>query len=72
MKVILASLTLLAATAQASVVFSLSSEPNGQGIRKSWVVDRWICKNLIDDGFDDQASWAFVDTGLANGCELYE
>ncbi|KAL6705959.1 hypothetical protein ACN47E_006238 [Coniothyrium glycines] len=71
MKYIIHVLALLAAAANASVVFSLSSEPNGQGIRKSWVVDRWVCKNLAVEGFDDQASWAFVDAGLANGCELY-
>lgn len=72
MKAILPSLALLAASVSASVVFSLSTEPSGQGIRKSWVVDRWICHNLAEDGIDNQASWAFVDAGLANGCELYE
>ncbi|KAF2033055.1 hypothetical protein EK21DRAFT_59787 [Setomelanomma holmii] len=63
---------LLASSTTASVVFSLSSLPNGQGERKSWVVDRWVCKDLAPEGFDDQASWAFVDAGLANGCELYD
>jgi hypothetical protein len=62
----------LASAAAASVVFSLSSLPNGQGDRRSWVVDRWVCKDLAAEGFDDSASWAFVDAGLANGCELYE
>ncbi|KAH7391121.1 hypothetical protein DE146DRAFT_758537 [Phaeosphaeria sp. MPI-PUGE-AT-0046c] len=73
MKLILAAAsTLLATTASASVVFSVSTEPNGQGIRKSWVVDRWKCHNLAEDGIDNQASWAFVDAGLANGCQLYD
>ncbi|PSN71705.1 hypothetical protein BS50DRAFT_629843 [Corynespora cassiicola Philippines] len=67
-----AAIGLLALSADASVVFSLASEPNGQGERKSWVVDRWTCKNLADDDFDKQASWAFVDAGLANGCTLYD
>lgn len=66
------SLAVLASSATASVVFSLASEPNGQGERKSWVVDRWKCKDLAAEGFDKMASWAFVDTGLANGCSLYE
>jgi hypothetical protein len=66
------AIALLASSTTASVVFSLSSEPNGQGVRRSWVVDRWKCKDLAPEGFDDQASWAFVDTGLANGCFLYE
>jgi hypothetical protein len=65
-------LALLAATANASVLFALSSEPNGQGIQKSWVVDRWTCHDLSTDDFDKQASWAFVEGGLANGCSLYE
>ncbi|KAH7394566.1 hypothetical protein BKA66DRAFT_456682 [Pyrenochaeta sp. MPI-SDFR-AT-0127] len=72
MKVIIASVTFLAVGVSASVVFSLSTELNGQGIRKSWVVDRWICHNLSKDDLDNKASWAFVDAGLANGCELYE
>jgi hypothetical protein len=73
-----------------SLVFSLASEKNGQGVRKSWVMDRWKCRtrrssftnsacvltfptdNLTDDNFDNEASWAFVDVGLANGCTLYE
>lgn len=62
----------LVTSTSANVVFSLSTEPNGQGVRKSFVVDRWKCQNLDADGIDDQASWAFVDAGLANGCELYE
>ncbi|KAF2796128.1 hypothetical protein K505DRAFT_323574 [Melanomma pulvis-pyrius CBS 109.77] len=62
----------LATRVSASVVFSLSTLPNGQGERKSWVMDRWKCHNLADDGLDNQASWAFVDVGLANGCELYD
>lgn len=65
-------IALLGLSVEASVVFSLSSEPNGQGVRKSWVVDRWKCHDLAQDGFDNQASWAFVDAGLANGCSLYE
>ena len=67
-----ASLALLLTSASASVVFSLSSEAGGKGIRKSWGVDRWKCHDLAQDDFDNQASWAFVDIGLANGCELYE
>jgi hypothetical protein len=70
--ILAATVALLLASASASVVFSLSTEPNGQGVRKSWVVDRWKCKDLAAEGIDDQASWAFVDAGLANGCELYE
>jgi hypothetical protein len=58
-------------TVTANVVFSLASEPNGQGTSRSWVVDRWKCKDLAVEGFDKQASWAFVNAGLANGCELY-
>ncbi|KAH7079839.1 hypothetical protein BKA63DRAFT_229416 [Paraphoma chrysanthemicola] len=66
-------LVLLSATCTtASVVFSLASEPNGQGVRRSWVVDRWVCKDLAPEGFDNEASWAFVDAGLANGCEVYD
>jgi hypothetical protein len=65
-------LTLLAASTNASVLFALSSEPSGQGIQKSWVVDRWVCHDLTTDNFDNQASWAFVEGGLANGCSLYE
>lgn len=73
MKSILAtSLALLAASANASVLFALSSEPNGQGIQKSWIVGRWVCHDLTTDDFDNQASWAFVEGGLAHGCELYE
>jgi hypothetical protein len=70
--ILLTSIALLTACTTASVVFSLSSLPNGQGDRRSWVVDRWVCKDLAAEGFDDSASWAFVDAGLANGCELYE
>lgn len=69
---LLTSLSLLASYATANVVFSLASEPSGQGVRKSFLVDRWKCKDLEPEGFDNQASWAFVDIGLANGCELYE
>jgi hypothetical protein len=73
MKSILATtLAILAASANADVLFLLSSEPNGQGIQKSWVVPRWKCTDLSVDGLDNQASWAFVAGGLANGCELYE
>lgn len=67
-----ATLALCAASVRASLVFSLASEPNGQGTRKSFVTDRWVCKDLAPEGFDNQASWAFVDVGLANGCYLYE
>jgi hypothetical protein len=70
--ILLTSLAFLAVSANASVLFALSSEPNGQGIQKSWVVDRWVCHDLTTDDFDNQASWAFVEGGLANGCELYE
>ncbi|KAF2713530.1 hypothetical protein K504DRAFT_424239 [Pleomassaria siparia CBS 279.74] len=62
----------LTTSVQGSVVFSLSTLPNGQGERKSWVVDRWKCHDLAPDGIDNKASWAFVDVGLANGCELYD
>lgn len=50
------------AAVDASLVFYLSTEPNGQGIRKSFITDRWVCHNLADDGLDNQASWAYVDT----------
>jgi hypothetical protein len=70
--VLAATLALMAVSASASVLFALSTEPNGQGIQKSWVVPRWQCHDLAADGIDDQASWAFVEGGLANGCELYE
>ncbi|KAF2820745.1 hypothetical protein CC86DRAFT_412027 [Ophiobolus disseminans] len=69
---VLAALTLLSTSTSANVVFSLASEPRGQGDRRSWLVDRWKCKPLAPEGFDKQASWAFVDIGLANGCSLYE
>jgi hypothetical protein len=70
--IIAATFALLAASASADVLFMLSSEPNGQGISKSWVVPRWKCTDLSVEDLDDQASWAFVAGGLANGCELYE
>jgi hypothetical protein len=69
--VIAATLSFLATTVSSKVLFSLSTEPNGQGYYKSWVVDRWTCVNL-EPAIDDQASWAFVASGLANGCELFE
>lgn len=73
MKSILAiTLALLSVSASADVLFALSTEPNGQGIVKSWVVKRWACHDLAADGIDKQASWAFVEGGLANGCFLYE
>lgn len=91
MKVFIATaVACMAAAVQGSVVFDLSSEPNGQGVRKSWITDRWVCRmstlnlvpavnrllicidDLTADSFDNQASWAYVDNGLANGCELYE
>ncbi|RYN33733.1 hypothetical protein AA0113_g1863 [Alternaria arborescens] len=72
MKTITAATLLFHITpALSSVVFLLSSETNGQGLSKSWVVDRWKCQNLGAD-IDKQASWAFVASGLANGCFLYE
>jgi hypothetical protein len=70
--VLAATFALMTASASASVLFALSTEPNGQGIQKSWVVPRWQCHDLAADGIDNQASWAFVEDGLANGCELYE
>ena len=54
-----------------SVVFDVSTEPNGQGDRQSFIVDRWKCQNFTAE-LDNQVSWAFVDVGLANGCTLYE
>lgn len=72
MKVAATLLFSLASSASAAVVFTLSSEQNGQGTRKTWGVDRWKCHDLAEDDFDNQASWAFVDIGLANGCSLYE
>lgn len=44
MKFIAAAIATLAVTAQASVVFMASTEANNQGIRQSWVTDRWVCK----------------------------
>jgi hypothetical protein len=64
-------LVLLLPPVSASVLFALSSSPNGQGVMKSWVVNRGACHDLAADGFDKQASWAFVEGGLANGCFLY-
>ncbi|KAH7138467.1 hypothetical protein B0J11DRAFT_514487 [Dendryphion nanum] len=55
-----------------AVVFHLSTEPSGEGVLKSLGVDRWKCHNLAEDGIDNQASWAFVDIGLANGCTLFD
>jgi hypothetical protein len=74
MKVVLLPVILLATPALSSVVFSLSTEPAGQGTYKSWVVDRWTCHDLASDpeSIDNEASWAFVASGLANGCFLYE
>jgi hypothetical protein len=70
--ILAATFALLAASVSADVLFELSSEPNGQGVLKSWVVPRWKCTDLSIDELDDQASWAFVAGGLANGCSLYE
>ncbi|KAF2864881.1 hypothetical protein BDV95DRAFT_613239 [Massariosphaeria phaeospora] len=70
--VIAATVAFLAATVQSSLVFRISTEAGGKGIAKSWVTDRWACHNLADDGLDNQASFAFVDVGLANGCRLYD
>jgi hypothetical protein len=74
MKAALASIALLATTVSSSLVFSLSTEPAGQGTYKSWVVNRWTCHDLASDdpSIDNEASWAFVAAGLANGCFLYE
>jgi hypothetical protein len=42
---VLPFLTLALSTGvHSSIVFSLSTLPNGQGERKSWVVDRWKCR----------------------------
>jgi hypothetical protein len=72
MKALTASMLLLLTNPVLSyVVFSVSSEPGGQGLYKSWVVERWKCTKF-DVDIDKQASWAFVAAGLANGCELYE
>jgi hypothetical protein len=65
--VIAARFSLFAATVTSKVVFSLFTEPNGQGYYKSWVVDRWVCRNF-ESAIDKQASWAFVASGLANCC----
>ncbi|KAH7086136.1 hypothetical protein FB567DRAFT_63198 [Paraphoma chrysanthemicola] len=56
---------------QAPVIFSLASESNGQGVRRSLVVDRWVCTVLMLEGFDNVARWAYGDVMLANGCEIY-
>ena len=55
-----------------NLVFAISTEAGGKGRSMSWIVDRWTCKNLANDDLDNQASWAFVEAGLANGCTLYE
>ncbi len=68
---VLLSLSILFSSASASVVFALSSDYNGQGVQKSWVVDRWVCHDLATDDFTKQAKWGFVEAGLANGCELF-
>jgi hypothetical protein len=65
------TLATLFSPVSASVLFALSSEPGGHGTMKSWVVNRGVCHDLAPDGFDKQASWAFVEGGLANGCFLY-
>lgn len=72
MKSTLASLALLFASTNASVLFALSPNINGGTTQRSWVVNRWTCHDLAIDTFDNQASWAFVEGGLANGCQLYE
>jgi hypothetical protein len=68
------ALALLASTATSSVVFDLSTEPGGKGTYKSWVVNRWMCHDLASDkpSIDNEASYAFVNVGLANACVLYE
>lgn len=67
------SLALLTSHASAIVILYLASEPNNQGERKTWAVDRGACRDLATECFDNRASWAFVDrTGLGNGCYLYE
>ncbi|KAH4415954.1 hypothetical protein HBI56_104040 [Parastagonospora nodorum] len=72
MKSTLSTLALLFASADASVLFALSPDTNGGNAQKSWVVNRWTCHDLAIDNFDNQASWAFVEGGLANGCQLYD
>lgn len=62
----------LAVAARSSVVFDVSTEPGGQGIRMSWVTNRWVCHDITEEGLNKNISWAFVDVGLANGCTLYE
>ncbi|KAK3201686.1 hypothetical protein GRF29_164g286307 [Pseudopithomyces chartarum] len=73
MKTTLASaVAFLAATAQASLVFMVSTEPNNKGITHSWVTDRWVCHELTEAGLYKNLSYAYVSSGLANGCFLYE
>ncbi|KAG9188602.1 hypothetical protein G6011_07307 [Alternaria panax] len=69
--IVAATLLLNIMPALSSVVFLLSSESNGGGLSKTWVVDRWKCQNL-DSDIDKQASWTFVASGLANSYLLYE
>jgi hypothetical protein len=72
MKSTLLSTLFFASSISASVLFALSPDYDGSSTQKSWVVNRWTCHDLAADSFDNQASWAFVEGGLANGCELYE
>jgi hypothetical protein len=76
---LLTSLALFASYAAAQIppnpiFLSLASEPNNQGVRKALVVGRDDdCKDLEPEGFDNQASWAYVEPlGLGFRCFLYE
>ncbi|KAF2681154.1 hypothetical protein K458DRAFT_392380 [Lentithecium fluviatile CBS 122367] len=72
MKAVLATtVALFAVAAHGSVVFMISTEKNGQGIQGGGVTDRWVCHDLAEP-LVKNASWAFVASGLANGCFLYE
>ena len=64
-------LTLLLTPTTASVLFLLSTQPGGLGLSKSYMVNRWQCDTLVAP-MDKNTSWAFVASGLANGCVLYE
>lgn len=68
------SLFLLAAAQVPNPIFlDLASEPNNTGVRESFVVSRGDCKDLAAEGYDNQASWAYVQRfGLGNACYLYE
>ncbi|KAF1974147.1 hypothetical protein BU23DRAFT_505564 [Bimuria novae-zelandiae CBS 107.79] len=73
MKTTLASaVAFLVATAHSSVVFMVATEPGNNGITYSWVTDRWVCHELTEPGLYKNLSYAYVSSGLANGCALYE